>query len=187
MRLWMSDTKVPICLLMLVLMLLLLPLRWLGAAMIAAAVHELGHYGAVRLMRGRVSSMSIDTNGAVMNAFGLSPKENLVCLIAGPAAGLLLGLTFQWFPVTAICGIFQSLYNLLPIYPLDGGRILQSIAFIYGLGSRFYKIAEHAVLTFLFALCIYGKLRYGITMSIFLFIGILLLRKIPCKQRGNWI
>ena len=172
---------------MFVLMLLLLPLRWMGAVVIAAAGDEFGHYAAVCCLGGSVSGMRIGTKGAVLTAFGLTHKQDIICLIAGPLAGLLLGLTFRWFPVIAVCAIFQSLYNLLPIYPLDGGKILRSICFMQGWSSRFCRAIEYSVIFLMLAASVYVKIRLGISLPIAFYFGILLIRKIPCKQKKDWI
>lgn len=185
MRLWMSDKQAAVCLLTLILMLLLLPLRWLCAAIIAAAIHELGHYVAVRTLGGRIDSLRFGASGAVMEATGLVNWSELVGVAAGPLAGLLLAMTFRWFPVIAICAMVQTIYNLLPISPLDGGRILRCIVFMLGGTERFCQKVECAVLMTLLLLCVYIHLRFGV--AIFLFPILLILRKIPCKRRKDWI
>lgn len=179
----MSDKRSIGSLLGLVLMFYLLPLRWIGSALIAALIHELGHYCAVRLLGGSVHSLNFRAGGAVMNASGLSPRAELISLIAGPMAGLLPTLTIRVFPTIALCGIIQSAYNLLPIYPLDGGKILRLITFMVGGTERFYRIIEHSVLMLLFLLCVYIQVHFGI--SLFLFFVVFLLRKTPCKPRKD--
>lgn len=104
---------------------LIVPMNWFLAAFIAAAVHELFHYGAVRLCGGRIRKLRIGSRGAVMDAVNLSPGKMLLCVLAGPLGGLFLLFIARWFPRIAICAAFQSAYNLLPLEPLDGGRALR--------------------------------------------------------------
>lgn len=103
---------------------LVLPLKWLAAAVIAAAVHEAFHFAAVQLCGGRVTAFGVAAGGAVMAAEDLSPAKQLICSLAGPIGGLVLLLAAKWIPLVAICSFVLSAYNLLPIFPLDGGRAL---------------------------------------------------------------
>ena len=185
MRSWMSDREITLCFLTLVLMIFLLPLRWLIAAAVAALIHELGHYTAVRLLGGSVHGLKFRLSGAVMESSCLPQWAELVCLIAGPLAGLLPVLMFHRFPVMALCAMVQSAYNLLPIYPLDGGRILRRMIMMLGGSEACCRRVEWLMFIPLFLLCIYIRHRIGI--SLFLFFGILLFRKIPCKRRKDWI
>jgi len=107
------------------LMLLLLPLQWIAAAMAAAAFHEFCHWLAVRLCGGDVSTIRLDVFGARMDILPMSPGRELFCALAGPVGALLLLPLGRWFPRTVVCAVFHSLYNLLPVYPLDGGRALR--------------------------------------------------------------
>ena len=106
------------------LLLLVLPLQWLLAALTAAAFHELGHYLAVRLLGGKVLDIRIGPGGAEMQTMPMSRGRALVCSLAGPAASLLLVTLCRVFPRLAFCALVQGVYNLLPVFPLDGGRAL---------------------------------------------------------------
>ena len=106
------------------LLLLLLPLKWLAAAFFAACFHELCHYATLCLCRMRPKKLEIDANGASMEIDTLSYGKELFCALAGPLGSLLLFFVGRLFPRIAICGAFHGLYNLLPLYPLDGGRVL---------------------------------------------------------------
>lgn len=112
----------------LALILLVFPLRWIMAGLLAAAVHEIGHLAVLRLFGGRVGAIGITANGAYIAACGLPPWQELLCVLAGPLCGLSLLPLSRWLPRTAICAVLQSLFNLLPVYPLDGGRAVRCIA-----------------------------------------------------------
>lgn len=109
------------------LLLLTVPIRWIAAGVFAAVIHELGHYLVVRLLGGEVISTTVSFRGARMEALPMSQGREILCILAGPAASFSLLLLARFFPRVAICGLIQGVYNLLPIYPLDGGRILRCI------------------------------------------------------------
>lgn len=112
-------------LILLALLLLVLPFRWILAALIAAAMHELGHYLAIRLCGGHANGLTVLRSGAVLEAGEMGRGRELLCTIAGPLCGALLIPLVRVAPRLAICASVQTLYNLLPIYPLDGGRALR--------------------------------------------------------------
>lgn len=103
---------------------LLLPPLWGLGALFAATIHELCHLMAVLLCGGQVLEFSIEPLGARMRITPLSPGSEALCALAGPAGSFCLLLLAERFPEAALCGLIQGGYNLLPIYPLDGGRFL---------------------------------------------------------------
>lgn len=105
--------------------LLLFPLPWVGASYLAAAVHELGHLTLLWVCGIPVWRIRIGAFGAKLETAPLDPRQELVCALAGPAFGLLLCLFFRLLPHTAVWAGAQTLYNLLPFAPMDGGRALR--------------------------------------------------------------
>lgn len=110
----------------LALMLLLVPLEWLLAALFSAAFHEACHYLALRVCTGKGNGVRLYSFAAHLVLPEMSRGREVLCALAGPVGGLCLLLFARWMPRVALCAGFQSIYNLLPIYPLDGGRALQS-------------------------------------------------------------
>lgn len=110
------------------LLVLTLPLGYLAAAILAAAWHEACHALAVLALGGKVLSLRLGLGGARMETSPLDPLPGAICALAGPAGSfLLLGLS-HWFPQIAAWGLLQGCFNLLPIYPLDGGQALRRLA-----------------------------------------------------------
>lgn len=106
---------------------LALPLRWMVAAAVSIAVHELCHYLAVRVCGGQVYSLLLTAGGVKMETSSLSPGKQLFCALAGPVGGLLLCLLSLKMPRLALCALIHSAWNLLPLYPLDGGRAVENL------------------------------------------------------------
>ena len=107
--------------------LLLLPLKWAGGAFLAAFVHECAHYIAIRLSGGQVYSVRLGGKGAVMDTAPLTRGREVLCVLAGPLGSFSMLSLSEYYPEAAVCGLIQGAYNLIPIYPLDGGRLLRSL------------------------------------------------------------
>ena len=116
----------PACLLG-ALALLLLPFNWIIAAVMAALWHEGCHWLALKLCRCRCYGISVGREGALLETEFGTPAKEALCALAGPLGSILLLLFFRWIPRIAICALVQGLYNLIPVYPLDGGRLIRSL------------------------------------------------------------
>ena len=91
----------------------------------AAVVHEVGHCFAVLLCGGSIRALTLTAHGAVLATTRLSYRQEALCALAGPCAGFLLLIWARIFPWLALWGVIQGIYNLLPVYPMDGGRALR--------------------------------------------------------------
>ena len=150
------------------LMLLILPLNWLLAAGTAAFFHELCHYFALRLCAVPIFRIQISSRGTVMDTAPMGLRQEFLCALAGPLGGLFLLLFIRHIPRIAICAGVQSLFNLLPVYPLDGGRALRCLA-------RRYLPPDGAALLLKWTarLCLGGIVVLGLLAAIRYHLGLL--------------
>ncbi|MBK8618210.1 MAG: M50 family metallopeptidase [Anaerolineales bacterium] len=132
-------------------------LLWLIGFVLCIFLHEVGHAAAAQLAGVEVKSIVIWLLGGLTNFARKSekPSHNLAISAAGPLVNMLLGffcvlgyvllsilfLPFQrnaeifiWgqtfinlFFSLAVVNIILIVFNLLPIYPLDGGNIMHAI------------------------------------------------------------
>ena len=105
---------------------LLLPLKWLLCAFLAASFHELGHLIALRICNVPIHSVRIGMFGAEISTGPLTEAQELICAIAGPVFSLSLLAFAGYLPVLSLLGLIQGLFNLIPILPMDGGRVTRS-------------------------------------------------------------
>lgn len=108
---------------------------------LTALLHECGHIFCAARMGFECAKISLMPYGAaaVCDVEGIAPKDEVLLALAGPAVNLALCVAaaglWWFFPVTY--AYTDSLFyanaamlalNLLPAYPLDGGRIARCLA-----------------------------------------------------------
>lgn len=167
--------------------LLVLPIDWVFAWVIAAAFHELCHIVAVRICGYSIRSIIVGIFGAVIEAEPMPWSAELLCTVSGPMGGLIFVLLARWVPKVAVCACVQTMYNLLPVYPLDGGRALRCILNCCtkeASGPFIEAVIRNTTLAVIAALGILGtfRLRLGPIPAICAVIFLLRNIKFPCKQ-----
>ncbi len=126
------------------------------AAALAAAEHECAHAFVARRYGFVLDKLVLMPYGAVLSGdiAGIGKKQELAVLVAGPLANAVTALAFvalwwlfpETYPYTeAAASVSFSLFlvNLLPAYPLDGGRILHLL--LSPLGERRANVVCRAV------------------------------------------
>lgn len=101
--------------------------RWTLRLLICGAVHELGHWVVLRLCGVPVVGFRLRISGAVIQTQWMDYATEIRTAAAGPCAGVLLGaVLLRHRPEMALLSFGLSAVNLLPLYPMDGGRILSA-------------------------------------------------------------
>lgn len=164
---------------------LVLPVPWILAAIAAAVFHELCHIAAVYLCGGKISRLQIGVSGAVMEAEPMSRGKEWICALAGPLGSLLLLLFAKWIPRTAVCGAFHALYNLLPVYPLDGGRAFRCGAELIfpNQAEKLCNCAEKICLILIGLLAVYAAVFLRLGLFPVLMAGFLFLKTKAAQRR----
>jgi Zn-dependent protease len=109
-----------------------------GSAMILSVVlHELGHALAARHYGIGTDNITLYPFGGIASITGQprSAREEFVIAIAGPAVNgvLFLGAAVFWAALgwrvlltIAALNLVMGLFNLIPAFPMDGGRVLRA-------------------------------------------------------------
>ena len=168
----------------LALLLLTVPLPWVGSALAAAGFHELCHILALRAMHVPIRRFTLEGRGARLHLPDLTGVQELFGALAGPAGSFLLAAGFRWFPRIAFCGLVQGLFNLLPIYPMDGGRILFCLLTLFLKEETCKKvlgIVRQLLLGAAAVLLVLTRKPWGVLLGLSLIFPIFH-GKIPCKD-----
>lgn len=167
--------------------LLLVPLRWLLAAGLAALIHECFHVFAIYLCGNRVLSIRIGIGGTVMETDVSGNLEELLCAMAGPVGSFLLLPCCHIFPELSLCAGIQGCFNLLPLYPLDGGRALRCLVRLLcpKQAAHIEEITSRILFLLLAGLCLWGALRLSLGLFPLLFLIILLKKRSFEKSLAN--
>jgi len=120
---------------------------WFPLLYASIFVHELAHALSTKALGGRVEGIVIHLVGGLTYSRGLRrPWASVLMTAAGPAASLGLGLVLWFVALPALepaagepgiawrivfalmfANLLWGVFNILPIFPMDGGQILHTI------------------------------------------------------------
>lgn len=165
--------------------LLVFPIPWLLAWLTAATIHELCHLLALGLLKCPVYEIRIGAFGTKI--YGQIPMglKGFICALSGPIGGLMLIPLLRIAPRLVLCALFQSVYNLIPIYPLDGGRALMAVLYrLFGIriGKRVMKGIELFVILGMSVCIIKLAGVIGFLLPFIFVVRYFIFRKMKCQE-----
>ena len=174
--------------------------------MFFAIIHEFGHLFAGLTLGMRPESMEVMPYGVSIN-FKIMPKdynEKIKCgnilelkkvfvAIAGPIINVIIMLVSLQFDnvLVSYVNLLLAIFNLLPIYPLDGGRILKAFLHIF-LGKRkaerytnYLSFVSLLIVTFVSSIAIYQLKNIAIFVIVIVLWAIYIREDIIYKKRNK--
>ncbi len=167
---------------------------------VTAVIHELGHSFVASNLGYRLNKITLMPFGAVVsgNTNGLKFSDEIKIALAGPFINIAVSLFFisTWWiypelyaytDIIVSVNTSMAIVNLLPIYPLDGGRILFCFfADKFGYDRSFIvnKIIGGVFTLLLLALFIFGAIKGALNFSL-LFFSLFVCFGALSKEREN--
>lgn len=123
-------------------------IAYIAALLVVLLIHEFGHFFAMKLYNYQnVKLFIIPLIGAFVSGKkqAVSQKQMSIIILAGPVPGIIIGTLLymihkanpnETLKMLANVFIFINVFNLLPIYPLDGGRLLENLFIKTNYGIR---------------------------------------------------
>ncbi len=131
-----------------------------ACSLTAVILHELAHARVAKKLGYALNEVKLMPYGAALcGKADISHKHEVMIAAAGPAFNLVIGLIFaaMWWlvPISyaftynfCVCNLYIGLFNLLPVYPLDGGRVVLAFLSMRFSRNRAYKAMRVASFVF---------------------------------------
>lgn len=101
---------------------------------VSVILHELGHAVAANWFGYKCNSITLDWFGgmASMAKMPETPYHELLVIGAGPCINLILWIATlpfsgEWIRMFGNIQLVLGLFNLLPVFPMDGGRLMRAM------------------------------------------------------------
>lgn len=161
--------------------------------LLSVVLHEFGHAIMAKKLGYRLNKIYLLPYGACLSfdEFAFEPTDEIKIALAGPLTNIILIVfclclwwlfpsSYVWTYSFVISNFSIAIFNLLPAFPLDGGRVLVGLMSIKNKRKTAFKIAVIFNIVFacvLFALFLVSffvgiNFSFGL-LAIFLFFGII--------------
>ncbi len=159
--------------------------NWMLVLVLSGVVifHEMGHFIAMKIYNYKdLGIFFIPLMGAYVtgNKNEVSQKQSAIILLAGPLPGIILGIAIFYlagyyndYMMERIAWIliYLNVLNLLPVYPLDGGQLLNRLFLdsYHIIGKIFIVLSAIAMGFFAWAISFYPLFIFPVMLLIRMF------------------
>ena len=155
-------------------------------------LHELGHIIVGKILGLKIEKIEITPCG-FSTAFSGAKKVDIIVALAGPAVSFMLAILFRYIELEPYIGSEEAVYsnllilifNLLPLYPLDGGRIFKGMLEIKLNCQKVNKIISKTSESVLIILTIISSIAVYYFKNIAIFLICIFLWEIIIKRKSN--
>lgn len=168
-----------------------------------AIIHELGHSFVAAGLGYRLNKITLMPFGAVVsgNVDGLKFLDEVKIALAGPFINICIALFFvaMWWvypecyaftDVIVATNLSMAMVNLLPIFPLDGGRIVFDILGLkwgYNRAFTISKIIGSAFSIILMSLFIIGAINGAVNLSLLFFAFFVMFGALSREKENKYV
>jgi stage IV sporulation protein FB len=163
-------------------------------------IHEMGHYFAAVFLGWKVKQVMLLPFGGVaeLDEHGNKPlKEELIIVLAGPIQHVwMIGLSFllcqfqvispATFELFLLHNLVLFVFNLLPIWPLDGGKLTFILTSYFLPFKKALLLALHFSVVFLCLFSIVTIILYPMQLNVWLIIGFLMITNTLAYKQINF-
>lgn len=126
---------------------------------LSVLIHEMSHVYTSEKLGYKTFGIKLDVLfGLAKIQSDITPKDNIKIVVAGPLSNLalfLIGLLLyditpysEFFSTLSMINLLMFFVNILPIFPLDGGRIVRDVLFLITDSKRSIRISAMSSLIF---------------------------------------
>ena len=141
---------------------------------VCVLAHELGHSLTSKRFGVRVNRIVLHMLGGAAEIGSLipGPRAEIIISIMGPATSLIIAMVSYYlllitsnspaailFYYLMYMNAFLAIFNLLPVFPMDGGRIALAIAMLLKGPEKAIKLVKPLSIAGVVILCAYGLLQ----------------------------
>jgi stage IV sporulation protein FB len=166
---------------------LITPISWSVAIFFSVLIHEMAHAWVADRRGWKVHGIKVDLfTGSASIDTNIPERDSIPVVLAGPLSNLLLAIgtivvglivvdtginptLYKFLNDFFVINLFMFIFNILPIYPMDGGRLVKDTLTLKMRSNRRLakKIAGGISLVFSIGLLAYSISIFSIIMILF--------------------
>jgi stage IV sporulation protein FB len=164
-------------------------------------VHEMGHYFAAQFFNWKIKSVKLLPFGGVaeVDEHGNRPlKEEFIVILSGPFQHVwMLLIAYGLFKLQILSnGIFELfvyhnviilIFNLLPILPLDGGKLMLLLSSYFFPYKKSLRIVQVSSFLFLMFFSLFTFLQFPMQMNIWMIVSFLFITNYTEFKRRHFL